>query len=369
MPNKKLSEYEVNVRFSKMNVKGLDIYVSSKISIRFECLKCKYIWKTVPNNIFNGRSCAKCAGVAKSSNEEIDLKLNNKIKRIDNYIGALKPINFQCLNNNCKYIWKARPSDVLRGSGCPKCNGRMKLSNKEVDNRLFNKSIIRIDNFISTSTPINFQCKECFHIWKTCPHHIFNNTGCPICANKYSNEEIDVKLIDKKIIRMENYVGMAVRMNFQCQKCNFQWKTRPGDIFYNKSGCPKCNCRKNEKEILQILIDNKCNFVYQQKLQKINYLLPNFKVDFYFPKINLIIEYNGLQHYKLVRFGGISEELAEINFIKQKNRDKILRETCIINNFNLLEIDGRKYFGPKLKKYLLNNILPKFNLIESTIIN
>ncbi len=86
--------------------------------------------------------------------------------------------------------------------------------------------------------------------------------------------------------------------------------------------------------------------------------------DFYIPSQNLIIEYNGEQHYRPVRFGQIrfgqkhncTQKQADENFIKQQARDELLKNYCKENNINLLEIDGRKYYLQSLKNYITTNL-------------
>ena len=60
--------------------------------------------------------------------------------------------------------------------------------------------------------------------------------------------------------------------------------------------------------------------------------------DFYIPPKNIIIEFDGKQHFSPVRFGGMSKEKAKINFIKQKKRDKIKTKFCLTNSIHLLRI-------------------------------
>jgi hypothetical protein len=48
---------------------------------------------------------------------------------------------------------------------------------------------------------------------------------------------------------------------------------------------------------------------------------PLDRFDFYIPALSLVIEVHGEQHYKSVRFGGISEEKAAFNFAKGSIRD------------------------------------------------
>lgn len=45
------------------------------------------------------------------------------------------------------------------------------------------------------------------------------------------------------------------------------------------------------------------------------------RFDFYIPSLNLVIEVHGEQHYKAVKFGGISDEKALFNFAKGSLRD------------------------------------------------
>jgi hypothetical protein len=48
---------------------------------------------------------------------------------------------------------------------------------------------------------------------------------------------------------------------------------------------------------------------------------PLDRFDFYIPALSLVVEVHGEQHYKAVRFGGISEEKASFNFAKSSLRD------------------------------------------------
>ena len=52
----------------------------------------------------------------------------------------------------------------------------------------------------------------------------------------------------------------------------------------------------------------------------------------------IIIEYNGEQHYKPVRFNGRSQYMANKCLKRQKIRDVELREYCKNKNYILLEV-------------------------------
>ena len=108
---------------------------------------------------------------------------------------------------------------------------------------------------------------------------------------------------------------------------------------YNNYRCPYCNNSKGEKRVLEIL--NKLNIdcipQYRFKDCKFKNTLP---FDFYLPKYNICIEFDGEQHYKIKEcFGGLDE------FINIKIRDTIKNEYCKNNNIKLIRIPYWEFDG------------------------
>jgi hypothetical protein len=368
---KKITTEEVDARLKNKNIKRLDNYINNSTKINFECLNknCYFIWQTKPNYIFSGNGCPKCAGVAKITESDLDLILKIKnIKRIDNYINGHTKIKFQCLKENCKYIWKTTVASIkYRENGsCPKCSKKAKLTNQDIDIRILNKKIKRIDNYINGYTKINFKCLICKYIWLVKPESIINkNTGCPNCAQKVklNNNTFDEKILNRPIKRLDNYVNAYTKINFKClnDNCSNEWMACPAAILHTYTGCPNCNkISKNEKLLYNLLLTLNIDIKPQFSLRNFNKKEKLFIVDFYLPNFNLIIEYNGGQHYAPVCFGGISIEKAKNNFIKQVNRDEYVRNYCKNNNINLIEIDGRIINGKKINKDYLLKILSQY---------
>lgn len=111
-------------------------------------------------------------------------------------------------------------------------------------------------------------------------------------------------------------------------------------------GCSMCYGSKGEKEIVKILNESGIDFERQKTYEgckNINVL----RFDFYIPSENILIEYNGIQHYKYRNFFG---EIEEFNTL-QKN-DKIKEDYCSKNNIKLITIPYTEF----------NNIK---NIIES----
>lgn len=91
---------------------------------------------------------------------------------------------------------------------------------------------------------------------------------------------------------------------------------------------------KGERLVEDFLKRNNIKYIPQYKVSDIHSTVRKyFLIDFYLPKNNLFIEYNGRQHYMPVEFfGGMPA------FLKQSVRDNELRNYCKEKNIKLLEI-------------------------------
>lgn len=369
MPKKTLTNEEVDRQVKNADKKAIRIsnYIGRKKKIEWKCPDCNNIWLASLDCIMASKyGCPNCYGNTKLTNADVDKIIEGRpVKRLASIDGNKNKIPWQCLVEGCGFVWEACPSSIYNvKSGCPNCAGLVKLDNNIVDERIKDRPLKRIGNYINLHTKILWQCLMCNNIWNTTPANIIhNNRGCPKCANniKYSNEEIDAKTEPLKIKRMEDYNGANKKIKWLHTECNFEWLAKPDHIINSKSGCPKCK-NSNEKLIYNILIENNIPFEYHKKLKDFGIDCPNYIVDYYITSINLIIEYNGEQHYEAVKFGGISQEEAQKKLEKQTKRDLKVDELCSNSNINIIWIDGRKYKGEKLKKYLLDTIIPYITL-------
>ena len=85
-----------------------------------------------------------------------------------------------------------------------------------------------------------------------------------------------------------------------------------------------------------------------------------YRFDFYLPKYNLFIEYDGSQHYKPDFYIGKykDNELGMQKFNEAQKRDKIKNDYCKSNNINLLRIP---YWESKNIETIINNHLQRLN--------
>lgn len=91
------------------------------------------------------------------------------------------------------------------------------------------------------------------------------------------------------------YKGFNKHVTIICKKHGV-FKQRPSDHIFNGNGCPKCKCSKGESRIIKYLEHNDIKYFDQYKFKecKNKNELP---FDFYLPKHNICIEYDGRQHF------------------------------------------------------------------------
>lgn len=129
---------------------------------------------------------------------------------------------------------------------------------------------------------MRFRCKICGCEWTNVASNVARTTkhsGCPDCSKKefvekitFSNEKFVEKLkkVNPTIIALEPYIKSNKNMQFQCNICEYKWKTYPTHVTNPSSktgkptGCPNCSAKARNQE------HRITNEVYLQRLQKIN---------------------------------------------------------------------------------------------------
>ena len=142
----------------------------------------------------------------------------------------------------------------------------------------------------------------------------------------------DFTYVDRIIRNQQSYIG------FYCNKhpdCGIQYKSITN--VEKDTGCVYCNNFKSEKMVGEVLDKHNIHYVSQKRFPdcKDKYTLP---FDYYIPQYNIAIEYDGEQHFKPIRFHGISEKSALMEHEKCKARDKIKSNYCTDNDILLIRI-------------------------------
>ncbi len=97
---------------------------------------------------------------------------------------------------------------------------------------------------------------------------------------------------------------------------------------------------KGEKAIERWLIDNNVGYVSEKWFDDCRGVKRPLPFDFWIPSKNILIEFQGRQHYEQVNFtrSKLSEQEMVDNFESTKRNDVIKKQYCVDNNIILLEI-------------------------------
>ena len=257
----------------------------------------------------------------------------------NNKIYLLEPLNFykqyfidnkKTLNINFKFICKNCNLEFNRNllnynnTKCPVCGNKpkrnliryknaikayeeyLKYSNKYT--LLWNKTTF-IKNYKNTSeNNLPLKCPN-GHIFYKSIINLKNDSGCIFCAKKdkwtenkflksFKNLNLNkyFYIIDFK--KIKNF-SSSTKVKLKCKKCKKIQSKTINNLLNNKN---LCSCRsesKGENKIRLFLIKNKIKFT-QEFTIKINN--KKFRFDFHLPDYNIIIEYDGIQHFEIVSF-------------------------------------------------------------------
>ena len=194
----------------------------------------------------------------KKTHEEFIQELQNiqpNIIILGKYVNSATKIKCKCLV--CDNIWETKPSHLLGGHGCPKCNKTPKKSHetfiKEMSAK--NNNIEIIGRYIDSKTKILCKCKFDNHEWYARPDHLLSGNGCPKCAStktktrfQKTNKEFieELKEINPNVQLLEEYANSRKKVLCKCLIDNYEWKARPDQLLQGHA-CPKCSGRAKKE--------------------------------------------------------------------------------------------------------------------------
>ena len=188
------------------NIEILGEYKGNKTKIKCKCKIDGYEWEATPNILLNNHGCPKCAGKMKLTYEEFVNKMreiNSDIEILGEYINNKTKIKCKCKIDG--HEWKATPHNLLNGSGCPKCSGNIKNKTTEYfinELKEINSDIEILGEYKGALTKIKCKCKKDGYEWETKPSDLLNGNGCPKC-NESKGEKRVAKYLDNKNIDYE----------------------------------------------------------------------------------------------------------------------------------------------------------------------
>lgn len=271
------------------------------------------------------------------------------------YHGFNKKIKIRCKVHG---VFEMTPAThIHQKSNCKKCiddDLKKNGAHNRIDTNIFIKRAIEKHGdaynysktvFTGMHMPITVICNkhnEEFTQSKA-QNHLENEFNCPTCLqNRYDEHRESIRLsiheVKKRIkeihgdfievIDFKNYSNVESKILFRCNR--FDWHNDFYSTFHmatgrDSSGCPICKMSKGQREIILILNRKGISHETEKYFKE----LGKKRFDIFINDLNLIIEYNGRQHYIPVEpFGG------EKGLKRTQNSDKLKKQYCIDNQIN-----------------------------------
>lgn len=318
--------------------------------------KCGYSYFVTPSNILSGKQCPKCQKRVRytiGDAKEI-FKKSQKTLLTDEFKGVLSSMPFVCDLHKEYGVQHATLSSVIHGGGCRLCKNekirnsqpRLKYDQKSVT-ELFKKShLIVCGAYESMTKPINFYCEKHEDIGMqtmTLNNFLYQHSTCKYCARENISKEksTPIKEIEQILGSMDlEYVDSKVDkstiVKFICKK-HKDYGVQTSRLYKLKQGqgCKLCSASSGETMVSSILHENNIGYEFQKKFDGlVGEKNGQLSYDFFIPKYNALIEYQGQQHYMIVDAFNATDETLR----KQKKHDELKREYAKNNGITLIEI-------------------------------
>ena len=274
---------------------------------------------------------------------------NNKYNySLVEYINCKTKVDIICKIHG---TFQQRASHHMDGRGCVKCS----------DNRLCDSTFIERSNnihnnkydyslveYINYDTKVDIICKTHGTFQQTpnkhlsgkgclkCGYLIVRNSKYPISSVEYQNDVISrVNNIhnNKYDYSLVKYINCKTRVDIICNIHGIFKQSMNSHL--SGKGCPLCKSSSGEMKIVNVL--NKIDIEYLTEYSFKDLINPrsNYKLrfDFYLPRYNMCIEYDGKQHFETIKYFG-----GDVAFNNRRYLDKIKDKYCNDNDIILLRI-------------------------------
>lgn len=342
-----------------------------------------------PYSHLNGRGCKKCGNLNKGSNKKITQEeFIEKAKQIHGekydyskvvYAGSKNKVCIICPEHG--EFWQKPVYHTFNKCGCPKCGLKSNADKNKQNRQSFEDFVKKAreihgdkynytkSEYINRKTKVCIICPEHGEFWQTPNNHITQKQGCPKCGIK--------RRADKKRLSKEEFVSKAIEIHgdkydyskveyIDCMKkvciiCHEKdkngkehgefWQTPNNHLKGN--GCPKCKESKGEREIREMLEDKNIDYIQEKSFDWLKYDGSMF-LDFYLPKYNSAIEFQGIHHFIPTDFSGKGAEFAKSKLKAQRERDKEKKKLCEKHNIKIYYITYNEKVVKKMQIILEN---------------
>lgn len=223
--------------------------------------------------------------------------------------------------------------------------------------------------YVNCDTPVDIYCNIHNKMFKQTPYNHLSGSGCIDCGiEKRSTQKIDVASTNFWEIAIHDtkfdfskfkYIKSIEKSTAICRKCGEDFQISPSNYFRG-NGCPNCK-KKTELKLYNAIIP-----IYSSTIREFMAdwcrnpeTNKHFRFDFCIPELKIIIELDGIQHIRYVKFFD-----RNLTFEERHDRDEYKQQCANDNEYHIIRIlqedvlyDKNDWLGNLQKEieYIINN--------------
>lgn len=265
----------------------------------------------------------------------------------------------------CKTEFNILPRKIInRNITCPFCRvgkrSNINIYKKRVSNLVGDEYSV-LGEYYNCHTKIKMKHNKCGNEYFVTPNHFIQGSRCPYCdktrksnINKFK-QKVKELTNDEYTVLSDTYVNNKTKIKIKHNECGNEYFVTPKN-FIRKDGnrCPFCNRLNKQSKAIRLIkkyFDKyDIEYIEEKRFDSCRdvYTLP---FDFYLPDYDLLIEYDGKQHYAIDNTSFFNEEY----YNKCHKHDEMKNKWCKENNKDLLRINYKQNPILILDNYLNEN--------------
>ena len=340
-------------------------YINNQKYLEILCPE-NHLFKMGYGDFQRGRRCRKCSDIKNSKKRRKNFSEIKECFREENYTlisdekdykNAQSKLDVICANDHkIKMSWNS----FQRGTRCRECSKirigeSLRKDFNDVVNILKENGYEYLEGeYVNNLSKLKLRCSNGHEFFSTYGKIQSTGRGCAKCSRalndskkRLSNENVNeyINSLNYKWIS-GFYKNNESKLNIVCDK-GHEFTSRLGNL---KSGnrCPSCRISKGESKVRDVLEKYNIEFKQHYKFDDCIFY-KKLTFDFYLPSHNIIIEYDGVFHYQIIKGkGGVD------SFIDGKIRDTVKNVYCENNNIKLIRIPYWEF--DNIENILMNEI-------------
>ena len=282
---------------------------------------------------------------------EVKKLVKDEYTFLDEYIN--KETKIAVVHSLCGKTYKVAPGAFLRGNRCPYCRSNRRKTTDEFKKEVYQlvgDEYTVISDYTGHHKPISLKHEKCKRVYSVAPSDFLKGRRCKQChfdeCMKTNQEWLDQvkELAGDDYTFLERYKGDNVKIKYK-HVCGHIHKVTPNN-FINGTRCTACKESIGEANVRRFLTEAGMLFESQKSFKDL-VVEKQLSYDFFLPNYNILLEFQGEQHYRPITFFG-----GEKAFKKQCVRDELKRSYAKEKGLKVIEIPYTHDTYEKVKMFL-----------------